>query len=102
MKVDGLLLDNLQAAAANARRLGGQAVRGETRAYWTELLALARAERPYLSAADRAHADLLVARLEEALFKGSRGSREEPSQPPRIVSSRCDLFVRSPSSRSGE
>jgi len=67
MKIEGLLIDNMQAAVASARRLSGHPVYRDTQVYWTELLALARAERVSQSPSDQAHLDMLILKLGQEL-----------------------------------
>lgn len=67
MRIDGLLIDNLQASVASARRLHGHPVYKDTQTYWTELLALARAEKALHSPAERAHIELLIGTLQQEL-----------------------------------
>jgi hypothetical protein len=67
MKIEGCLIDNLQAAVASARRLHGHPVYKDTQVYWSELLAMARAERGLHSACDQTHIDLLIAKLQQEL-----------------------------------
>jgi len=67
MRIEGLLIDNLQASVASAHRLHGHPVYRDTQRYWIELLAQARAEKASHSRAEQVHIELLIGKLQLAL-----------------------------------
>lgn len=67
MKLDGSLLDNLERAAASARRLRGHPVYKDTLIYWTELLQEARRVRLDADDAHRAQLEAAIVKLEVEL-----------------------------------
>jgi hypothetical protein len=74
MKLDGTILNNLQAALSSAKRLRGHPVHKDTLAFWRELLAHSRAAFRGEAASEKGAFEPLLAALEAELAMRDRSA----------------------------
>ena len=74
MELHGTLAYNLQLALDSSRRLRGHPVHRDTLAFWSDLIAAARASRAAGDAADDTDVERLIAELETAIAENKDDS----------------------------